>query len=201
MKAKRVFYAVVMVVSLGLAAFFCCRYYFSGIELGHYRELSRVSNEALVRASARLTQSKEELGRLSKKVAALNKAIAVLGESAASFKNDLQVLREEREQLKLKIAGLVEKKTVLEKKFHSLQELKKALKVARVEKYRRDKLEKIRKRLMHVEMFKTMDLLALRQGNRGYLVKKGETTFKSPRIRVKLEPVSKISCREVEETE
>jgi len=198
MKPLRVFYAVAMSLSLGLAAFFYCRHYLGNIELGQYRELSRVSNQALVRTSARLTQSKEELGRLSKKVAAFNKAIAALEESATSFKSDLQALREEREQLKLKIAGLVEKKTVLEKKFHSLQELKKALKLARVEKYRKDKLERIRNRLVHIEMLKTMDLIALRQGNRGYLAKNGETTFKSPRVRVKLEPVSRISYKETE---
>lgn len=198
MRPLRVFYAVAMALSLGLTALFYCRYYLSSIELGHYRELSRVSNQALARTSAKLTQSKEELARLSKKVAAFNKAIVALEESASSFKSDLQALREEREQLKLKIAGLVEKKTVLEKRFSSLQELKKALKVARLEKYGKGKLEKIRSRLAHIEMVKAMDLIALRQGNRGYLLKEGETTFKSPRVRVKLEPVSKISYKETE---
>lgn len=199
MRPLRVFYIVAtIVVSLGLAFVFYYQYQLKDKDLARYQKLSRSSGKALTKLDTELTKSSKEREKL-------NSIIAALEKEKSSFKGELQALKGEREKLKTKIAQLIEERTVLEKrflllteKFHSLKELKKAIRMAKIEKRRKAKIERIQRRLAKIEMLKALDEIALRRGNRGYLVKAGEATLKPTKIRVELEPVEKFSYREIE---
>lgn len=198
MKPLRVFYIVAIVASLGLAFVFYYQYQLKDRELACYQSLSRSSNKALAKLNKELAESLNEREKL-------NTIIAALEKEKSGFKGNIQALKEERENLESKIARLIEEQTVSEKrflllteKFHSLKELKKAIRMAKIEKRQRAKIERIQRRLVKIEMLKNLDEIALRQGNRGYLVKAGELTFKPTRIRVELEPVNKFSYKEIE---
>jgi len=195
MKVLRIVYVVTVIASLVLTGFFYCKYYLKGMESAEYQKLSELSSRAFDRVNTKLAQNKGDLKASLKKLAAMNMAIEALEEEALSFKAELLVLRKERDQLNSRVAELVESKTVLEKKFHSLKELKRAIKLAK----REDKLTRMKERLAQIDMLNTMDAIALAQGNRGYVTKDGKETFKSPVIRVELEPVSRLSFNETEE--
>jgi len=212
MRLLRIFYLVALVVSLSLACVFYYQYQLKDKELLQYRSLRQLSGRTFAEANAELAQtteklersfleleqSQEELERSSQEIEKLNKIISTLEEDNLTFKGELLALKEEREKMQTKVGGLIKEKTVLEEKlfslvqkFHSLRELKKAIKSARIEKRHKDRMEAIRKRLAKIETLKTLDEAALREGNRGYLVKWGETTFKPTTIRVELEPIGK----------
>jgi len=122
---------------------------------------------------------------ITSKIDALNKNIAILEKDNLAFKDGLRLLIDEREKLQAKIARLIQAKTALEAQFLSVEELKIALKRAKSKKRQEDRLAKI-------AMLEKLDEIALRLGNRGYMIKEGQTTFKSPRIRVQLEPIDKL---------
>ena len=190
MRPWRILYTVLIVASLGLAATFYYKYYLRDSELAAYQQLSRLSGQALTKVTKQLDKSLKEKESLSNLITTLEK-------EKAGAKGKLQALREEREKLQLKIAQLFEEKTVLEKRyflltqrFESLEELKKAIKIAKIDKRQRMKAERARARLAKIEMLKALDEIALRQGNRGLMVQAGESTFK-PRgkVTVELEPL------------
>ena len=185
MKPTRIVYVAVLLVSISLAWVFYYRYQMKDNELIEYRRLSRYSNEAFRRLSAKLSQNKKELEQSLKKIDALNKNIAILEKDNLAFKDGLRLLIDEREKLQAKIARLIQAKTALEAQFLSVEELKIALKRAKSKKRQEDRLAKI-------AMLEKLDEIALRLGNRGYMIKEGQTTFKSPRIRVQLEPIDKL---------
>lgn len=195
MKPWRVLYMVVLVASLSLTFVSYYKYQLKDEELRGHQKLSHYSDEALKQINARLAQSKEELEKTLKKVEKLNKTIAALQKDNSGFKAKLQVFRKEREILQVRIARLLEEKTVLEKRFLSLEELKKAIKVAKIAQ----KEQKAQRRLTRIGMLNRLDEIALQQGNRGYLVKSGTSTFSSRvKIKVELEPLSNWSYREIE---
>ena len=117
-------------------------------------------------------------------------SIAALEKENIGFKDELHARREtrmrERQALQEKIERLTEEKNILEKRFTSLEELKRAMKVARSEHRR----EKARIQAARIEMLKSLDAIALQEGNRGYLIMEGKSTFKpKARVRVDLEPI------------
>jgi len=190
MRPWRILYTVLIVASLGLAATFYYKYYLGNSELAAYQQLSRLSSQALTEVTKQLDKSlKEKEG--------LNSIIATLEKEKGGFKDRVQALKEEREELQLKIARLFEEKTFLEKRyllltqrFESLEELKRAIKIAKIERRRRMKTERIQRRLAKIEMLKALDEIALHQGNRGLMVKAGKPTFKSRgKVTVELEPL------------
>lgn len=205
MKLSRILYAVILVTALGLAFTFYYQYQLKDREISQYQDLAQASSETLARVSEKLLQNREELAKSWQEMGRLNLAITALEKEKTEFKGELQALKEEREGLKTKMAGLLkeregllkerddlhEKFISLEKKFHSVEELKKAIRVALIERHQKNRLTKI-------EMLKTMDKVALEQGNRGYLVKGGRPTFRPTRIRVELEPAHKWSHKETE---
>lgn len=130
----------------------------------------------------------QTLEETAAKLEGLNKTIAILEEDNAGFRSRIQALKQERDQLQAKIAGLIKEKSVLENSFLSLKELKKAIKAVRLR-------EQMQRRSAKIAMLRTEDEIALRQGNKGYLVKHSHSTFK-PKIRVELEAVGKLSYKD-----
>ena len=194
MKPLRILYVVALVASLGLAFSFYYKYQLRSEELVQYQELSLYSDEVFKMLTTKLAQSKIELKKSSKEVERLNKTIAALEKGSLSFKGELEAFKKEREALQVKIARLLEEKTVLEKRFLSLKELQKAIKVAKAQEHQGRKMEKAQKRLTQIAMLKKLDEIALKQGNRGYLVCDGRSTFKSrARVKVELLPISNFS--------
>lgn len=128
------------------------------------------------------------LEETSVKLEKLNTTIAFLEKDNSGFRGQIQALKEERDRLQVRLAGLIKEKGILEEKFLSLKELKKAIKAVRLR-------EKLQRRSAKAAMLRTEDELALRKGNKGYLVKHSHSTFK-PRIRVELEPVGKLSYKD-----
>lgn len=192
MRTLRVLYTVVIVASLGLASALYYRYQLKDRELAQYQSLNDFSSRALRRITTELNKSLEEKEKL-------NKIIASLEKEKVSFKGELQAAKEERAKLQINIARLLEERTVLEiklislvKKFESLEELKKAIKIAKKEKHRRGKIEKMQRRLAKIEMLRALDEIALQQGNRGFMVMAGQSTVEpKAKVTVELEPVNK----------
>ena len=182
MKTQRIVYIAVLFVSLSLAWVFYYRCQMKDSELIEYQRLSLYSKEAFHKLSAKLSQNEAELEQALNRIESLNTDIATLEKDNLAFKDDLRLLIKERERLQVKIAGLIEEKTALEAQFVSVEELKKALKRAKSKKRQENRLAKI-------AILEKLDEIALRLGNRGYVVKEGQATFKPPRIRVQLEPI------------
>ncbi len=185
MKPLRVVYLLVLLISVGLAALFYYQYQAKDKELTQYQHLSRLSEEVFTKVDARLEETKRELDRSLKEIENLNKTIADLEKQNLGFKDELQALKVEREKLEANIAGLIEERNILRKKFYSIEELQKAIRIAIKEKIRKRRLAKI-------EMLRQLDEVALREGNRGYLLRGGKSTFKATKVRVKLEPVKRL---------
>ena len=89
-----------------------------------------------------------------------------------------QELKEEREKFDQEIKILRSKKLSLETRWGSLKELKKAIR-------------EIKKKMYSVKrkMQKSIDIVAASGGNRGYLVRDGESTFKKTTVKIKVIPV------------
>ncbi len=211
MKPLRIVYSVVLVLSLGLTFILYYHFQLKDKEADQYQRSYRNFSRALKEMNTKLVQSKKELEETAMEMASsiqetarLNKIIGSLEKDNLSLKEgnlkavaELQALKEERERLQIKIARLAEDKAALEEaslslgeKLRSLEELRKAIRIAKIEKRRKNAMEKIKERGEKIERLKTLDEIALRRGNKGYLVKKGKTTFKPTIVRVELEPIN-----------
>lgn len=187
-KPQRILVSIVVAASLGLAFVYYYRYQLKEKVLLQYQQLGRYSGQALKNVSAELTHHREKTDRFSKELAELNKIIAELEKDNLAFEEKFQVLKEENDTLSVKVAQLVEEKTRLEGNFYSLERLKKAIKIARKEKRLRDRIARIQRRLTEIRMQRSLDDVASRLGNRGYVVRSGYSTFR-PRISVEIEPL------------
>lgn len=193
MKPLRVAYLVVLTLSLALTVIFYWRYHIKNKEVSQYRHLSQLSEEAFAKVDARLAQAKQELKHSLQEIKQLNTNISALEKDNLSFKSRLKELKEEKETLQGKVARLIEEKTILEKSFLTVKGLKEALKIAKKERWQRRKLERVQNRLTEITMLKKLDEIALQQGNQGYLVRQGVSTFKPKgKVRVKLEPTEQL---------
>lgn len=196
MKIGRVIYIVTLIVSIVLAVFFAFQYYSKDKQLKEYQNLAHLSLEAFKRANVELQKTKKELDRTKLELTMaqdeaniLNATIAALEQDKDTYKEELTALLLQRDKLENRISSLEVKTFTLEQRFQSLEELKKAIKAVKSEK-------KEKQRLVRIEMLKRLDEIALRQGNRGFMTKEGETTFKPTKIRVELEPTTAISFSE-----
>jgi predicted RNase H-like nuclease (RuvC/YqgF family) len=171
-------------------------------ELSQYRGLNNVSQAAITSIRIRLAKNKEELARSFKEIGRLNKVIAVLKKDNFVSRAKIEAMTAEREFLQSKIARLLDEKSqwerkylALKKKFQSLEELKRALAFVKKE-------EKVNRRLAKIAMLKRLDEISLQQGNRGYLIKGGRSTFQfRAKVAVELEPLNTWSYRAVEREE
>jgi septal ring factor EnvC (AmiA/AmiB activator) len=194
-----------LVVSLGLAVFYYFHYRLREDELTQYRNLSwnfEPVLKKLKKVQTNLKQNRKELNETLTEIARLNNTIATLRKDKLDFKAELKLLQEEKITLQRKIAQLTEEKSVwteqflaLKKKLHSLKELKKAIRIVLREHKEKRKSERMQKRLSKIAMLKMLDEIGLQQGNNGYLVREGFSTYE-PKIRVELEPVSKFLYQE-----
>jgi chromosome segregation ATPase len=174
-------------------------------ELTQYRNLNWNFGpilEKLKKVQSNLEQNRKELNETLAEIARLNDIIATLRKDKLDFKAELKLLQEEKITLQKKIVQLIEEKSVwteqfhtLEKKLHSLKELKKAIRIVLRERKEKRKNERVQKRLSKIAMLKMLDEIGLQQGNNGYLVREGFSTFR-PKIRVELEPISKFLYQE-----
>lgn len=184
----RIVVSVVVVASLGLVFVYSYRYRLKEKELLQYQQLGRYSGQALKNVSAELIDSKRKSKGLLEELASLNEVIQELEKDNLAFKEKVQVLKEENDALTTRVAQLAEEKARLQGSFYSLEKLKKAIRIARREKHLRDKIARIQRRLAEIRMQRSLDEVASRLGNRGYLVRSGDSTFR-PRIRVEIEPL------------
>lgn len=199
MKPVRIVYLLVLIVSLGLAFVLYYQYHLRDRELLRYKEFNQYTAQALEELNAKLAQDSKELEQALRKIEILSKRIASLEEDRLVYQDELFSLREERTMTQIKVARLLEAKIVLEKrliafenKLHSLKELKKALRIA-------SKEEKRKKHFGRITVLKKLDQLDSRYGNKGFLVRDGETTSKTAtKIRVELEPVNTRPSPEVD---
>jgi predicted RNase H-like nuclease (RuvC/YqgF family) len=168
-------------------------------ELAQYRGLNKVSEASITSIRIKLAKNGKELVQSFREIGRLNKVIAALEKDNFISKAELEVLTREKEALQNKIAILIDEKgqwergyLALKKRFQSLEELKRAITFVKKE-------EKIKRRLAKIAVLKKIDEISLQQGNRGYLVKRGQSTFQSrAKVTVELEPVNKWSYRAVE---
>jgi predicted nucleic acid-binding Zn-ribbon protein len=166
-------------------------------EVLEYQRLSRESRKAVKEVKAELGQNKASLEKALKEVAELNGDIASLRKDNVDFRERMQLIKLEEEKLKNRVAMLIGEKTVLEKKLvffkeriYSIDELKAALKIAKIKRRQQRRAERVQSRLTKIAMRRKLDELAMDQGNKGYVVKGGRTTF-GPKttIRVELEAI------------
>ncbi len=193
MRLLRILYAVAVIASLGAAFFFYWQYRLVDDALLRHREFTRLSDREFSAISAKLIQTESELKQSLEKIEELNRSIAALEKEKTGFSDEVKALKEERELLQAKLTRLNSEKAVLEQdllafqeRLSSLEELRKAIKAAKIARGK----ERMQERLARIEMLKKMDEIALEQGNRGYVLRDGESTFgPRARVRVKLEPV------------
>lgn len=190
MRPWRILYIVVLIASLSFAYLSYWKFRMKEQELILNQQLVDLSNEAFSAVNAKLEESKFELERYIREIEELNKNITILEKEKDEYRDELQVLKEERERLKINVARLTQEKRALEEGLSSLEELKRALKIAQTGQRVKTKEDIIRERKAKMEMLKALDRIALQEGNRGFLVKSGESTFKPrTRVRVELEPL------------
>lgn len=201
MKPLRIVYSVVFLAALGLSFAFYYQNQMKEQELSQYQNLVQTSNQVLKGTAVQLMQKRQELALSQQEVNRLSQTIVSLENDKDGFQRQFQVLKEEREKLQSRMVSLLEEKADLEnryaalgRKFHSVEELKKAIKIALTERSQKY-------RLARTEMLKALDKTALEQGNRGFLVKLGKSTFRPIKINVELEPVYKWSLRGAETEE
>ncbi|MFH1046345.1 MAG: hypothetical protein V1727_05200 [Candidatus Omnitrophota bacterium] len=194
MKPLRIVNLVVLVLCLVVATFFAYQNHLKDQEVRQYKMLSELSDRAFQVASEKFWQTKGELEdtktqliMAKTEVGRLNISIAALEKDGLRYKDEISRLAQERDRLVAKIDRLERINITLQDKFHDLDQLRKAVKLVTLEK-------RTQARLAKLEMLKRLDEMASLYGNKGFLVKGGEATFiKAARIKVELEPVTKVS--------
>ena len=190
MKPWRIVYMVAIIASISLTIIFYYQLQLKGKESMQNQKLSQLYNQALTELNGKLETSLKENEYLNMRIASLEKDNSI-------HKGQLQALKEERKELLTQIAHLAKEKLVLEKKFQSLEELKKAVNIVKLITRTRKKQETHQRRLAKIAMLQRLDEIALQQGNQGYVVKDGTSTFASKiKIGVELEPISKFYLRD-----
>lgn len=109
--------------------------------------------------------------------------INALNEKITFLKSDNEQLNKAKQDLEARVDNLEKEKQAIEAKFHSLRELKGAIRQLKLEM--RD--QKIQQYLVMKEQQKELDAQELAMGNRGFLVKSGQSTYK-PVIRIEVKP-------------
>ncbi|MBN3038251.1 MAG: hypothetical protein JW869_02400 [Candidatus Omnitrophica bacterium] len=205
MSPVRIINVVLLVASIGTAACLGYLYFLKDKELQEYQNLSHLSAEAFRKATAELDKTKKkleiarlELAKAQEEASMLNATIEALEKDKEKFAQDkekyeqeLTKLRSERQKLYTKIETLELKTLSLEERFRSLEELKNAIRTVKREKRERERTAKI-------EILRRLDEIALRQGNKGFIIRDGEPTYRPTRIRVELEPATNVSYSEKE---
>jgi chromosome segregation ATPase len=118
----------------------------------------------------------QELTESHSQINALNEKITVL-------KGSNEQLNKEKQGLEQRITNLEQEKQAIEAKFHSLTELKGAIRQVKIEM----RQQKIQLELIRKEQQRELDAQELAMGNRGFIVKSGQSTYK-PTIRIEVKP-------------
>ena len=189
MKKLRLFYLVLLILSVSLCFVFYGQYQLKNKETAEYRKLRSYTDRAVQKISAQLVEKQKELADSRQEIARLNETVLSLERDKSRFGQEIEALLLEKQALSKKVALLSDEKLALEARLFSLKELKKAIKVARKHYYEQLRQQRIARREAKIEMLKKLDELALEHGNRGFLVRNGEITFRSARVRVELEPL------------
>jgi chromosome segregation ATPase len=137
----------------------------------------------LVKNKQELAQSKGQIRQLEGELAATQEQ---LQQVRAELEGTLAALKEVNDKLartQQDNLALLEEKDKLEAKLRSLQELKKAIKEVKIERRQQKKQEYLAKK----ETQKEIDVQKLAQGNRGFLIKGGQSTHQ-PRVTIDVQP-------------
>lgn len=157
-----VFLAIVVIFGIRAYVLLATRLVKNNIELEENRVQLKQEQEARQLLELELRAAKDQL----------QKVIAELKDISSKLSNS------EKNNL-----ALLEEKQKLEAKLHSLKELKEAIRQVKAE-YRREKAQQY---LAKKESQKEIDAQKLAQGNRGFLVRDGQSTHQ-PKVKIEVEP-------------
>ncbi|MGD9015640.1 MAG: hypothetical protein PVI33_06430, partial [Candidatus Omnitrophota bacterium] len=127
---------------------------------------------------AYLGLAEKEISQINAKLIEAKNTIIKLQLSMAELEEEKQKLNLEANRLSSEAKRLSNEKAWLESRFNSLQELKKAIREIKKEIYSVKK-----------DMRKRIDTLATAGGNRGYIVKDGESTYRR-KVKIRVIPAT-----------
>jgi uncharacterized protein (DUF3084 family) len=132
-----------------------------------------------------LTSLKIQYYRTAQELADSVKQIDSLKQEITGFKKSNAELSKQKQVLEEKVINLAKEKQIIEAKLHSLRELKRAIRQVKIEMHDQG----IQQYLARKEQQETLDAQGLAMGNRGFLLKGGQPTYK-PTIRIEVKPVN-----------
>jgi cell division protein FtsB len=136
------------------------------------------TNERLISLEIRYYKTVQDLTDYKNQVDLLNQKTAVL-------KADNAKLSKEKQELQEKISDLEKEEEIIKAKLHSIKELKQAIRQVRIEMHE----QQVHQLLIRKEQQKALDAQELAIGNRGFITKNRQSTYK-PKIRIEVMPVN-----------
>jgi len=118
------------------------------------------------------------LGLAKEKVSEVDQRLIEAKETIIQLQLSMAELKGEKEKLNVEAKRLRDEKAWLEKRFHSVRELKQAIRAIKREMY-----------LVKSDMSKRIEMLSAADGNCGYLVKDGKSTYKR-KVKISVIPVT-----------
>lgn len=137
----------------------------------------RESQKALTDENATLKDELKNLAQLDENLRNSQKTIEQLTSQIALSQAENTALREEKNRLSLELTQVSQERDTLKARLSSLPQLKKTIKEVKVQMHKA--------KAMMREIAKKTRVIA---GNRGYLMKNGESTFPSSKIKIEVMP-------------
>ncbi len=134
------------------------------------------TKEQLASLQIQYYKTAEELADSQKQIDSLNQKII-------GFKKNNARLSQDKQSLQEKVASLTQEKQAIEAKLHSLKDLKQAIRQVKIEMHD----QRVKQYLAREERQKAIDAQELALGNRGFMIKDAQSTYK-PSIRIEVKP-------------
>ena len=135
------------------------------------------SQKALTEENATLKDELKNLAQVDENLQNSQKTIEQLTSQIALSKAENTALREEKNRLSLKLTQVFQERDTLKARLSSVPELKKTIKEVKVQIHKA--------KAMMREIAKKRRVI---EGNRGYLMKNGESTFPISKIKIEVMP-------------
>ncbi len=148
-----------------------------GEEIDKEKELEKALSQENVTLKDEMKTNADKLAQLDAGLKSSQNTIDELTSQIALAKAENAALREEKDKLSLELVQVSQEKDTLKARLSSIPELKKAIKEVKIQ---------IRKaKVMMKEITKKRRII---EGNRGFLVKNGESTFPVTKIKIEVMP-------------
>jgi len=147
-------------------------------ELEKEKQLQQQLHEENTGLKESLMEGEEKLAKINADFAHTQEVLEQLNSQLANLKEENTLLKEEKDKMNIQLAEVTQEKDDLKARFSSVAGLKKAIREL-----------KIRMRKVGVEIKRKVKYEKIIEGNRGFLIKDGKTTFPT-KVKIEVVPVS-----------